>query len=311
MSKGHKGHGPAKGHDHEEHEEHVNHEAWVIPYADMLTLLMALFLVLFAIGRVDTEKFKKLAESLHQSIDGAAPSKPGEVVELQPIATTESGVLTSGGIFTQLRQMTEQEAGEKALAEQRAHESEVTAETGELRALEKQLADVAIIDGFNDSLTFRLDARGLVVAISSDKVLFQSGSATLEPAGTVLLDSVADQLKSVKFEIQVEGHTDSRPINTVRYPSNTFLSTARASSVRDYLVFAKGFDGARVHASGYADTRPIDTRNTPEAQARNRRVEIVILSNVTLTNGDPAKGNDTALSTDAATDNNVNGGTDG
>lgn len=309
MSKGHKGHGPAKGHDHEEHEEHVNHEAWVIPYADMLTLLMALFLVLFAIGRVDTEKFKKLAESLHQSIDGAAPSKPGEVVELQPIATTESGVLTSGGIFTQLRQMTEQAAGEKALAEQRAHESEVTAETGELRDLQQHLRDIAIIDGFNESLTFRLEGRGLVVAISTDKVLFQPGSADLSVDGQLLLDSVAEQIKSSKFNIAVEGHTDSLP--PARYKSNWELSSGRATGVVQYLIREKQFDPSRLSATGFADTRPLVDGDSLEARVRNRRVEIVILSNVTLTANGPAKGNDTALSTDAATDNNVNGGTDG
>jgi chemotaxis protein MotB len=310
MSKGHKGHGPAKGHDHEEHEEHVNPEAWVIPYADMLTLLMALFLVLFAIGRVDTEKFKKLAESLHQSIDGGSASKPGEVVELQPIATTEGGVLASGGIFTQMRQMTEQAAGKKALAEQRAYASEVTAETGELRALQQQLADAAKAGNFDQQVSFKLEAQGLVVAISTDKVLFQSASADLDDAGKVLLAKVAEQLKSLKFDIDIVGHTDNRSIHTGRFPSNTYLSGARASVVLDWLE-ACGVDRNRMRAVGRGDADPVDTGNSDAARAKNRRVEIVIKSNVVLQSNDAAKGNDSALSAAAATGNNVNGGTDG
>lgn len=299
MAKGHKGHGPAKGHDHEEHEEHVNHEAWVIPYADMLTLLMALFLVLFAIGRVDTEKFKKLAESLHQSIDGGTPSKPSEVVELQPIAMSEGGVLTSGGIFTQLRKMTDQAAGQKALDAQRSHDSEVTAETGQLRELQAQLGSIAVKSGHGDALTFRLEARGLVVAISTDAVLFQSGRAELALEGAGLLDVVAEQIRSSKFDIAVEGHTDSRPIHTNQYPSNWELSSARATTVLRYLVDRHGFDPMRLSASGFADSRPLVKGDSPEAMARNRRVEIVILSNVTLVGNGSTK------------NSNVNGGTDG
>ncbi|MFZ4718680.1 MAG: OmpA family protein [Ilumatobacteraceae bacterium] len=298
MAKGHKGHAPGKGHDHEEHEEHVNHEAWVIPYADMLTLLMALFLVLFAIGRVDTEKFKKLAESLHQSIDGGASPKPSEVVELQPIATTDGGVMTSGGIFTQLRKLSDQAQGAEALQAQRDQAQEVAAETDQLRGLAQQLGSAAAQDGLSDRLTFRLEGRGLVVAISTDKVLFQSGRAELEQEGMALLDVVAEQIRSNDFEYSVEGHTDSRPISTARYPSNWELSGARAASVLRYLVDRHGFDPARVHVGGYGDTRPIAEGDTPEAQAKNRRVEIVILSKVTLVDDTSTNGSNTSGGTD-------------
>lgn len=299
MGKGHGGHAPGKGHDHEEHEEHVNHEAWVIPYADMLTLLMALFLVLFAIGRVDTEKFKKLAESLHQSIDGGEPAAPSEVVELQPIATSEGGVFTSGGVFAQLRRMTEQAAGVEALETRREHQDEVTAEIDELRDIQAQLGDLALAGGFADRLTFRLEARGLVVAISTDKVLFQAGRAELEPEGMQLLDLVAAQIRSSDFDLAVEGHSDARPISTARYPSNWELSAARATTVLRYLVDRHGFDPTRLTASGFADTRPIAVGDSDAARAKNRRVEIVILSKVTLVGTTPTN------------DEHMSGGTDG
>ncbi len=296
------GHGGKKGHkheEHEEHEEHVNHEAWVIPYADMLTLLMALFLVLFAIGRTDLEKFKKLAESFREEFGGGASSQVVSISSGQsgtsPLDGGE-GVLDSNvmpanadgtgngdgtGYATptelqieQARQEAEQEAAQEALTE--------------LEQVENSIQVDAEQQGFGDKVAFRFEGRGLVLSILNSAVLFDSGQASLRPEGLAVLDSVLDALRDIPNDLAIEGHTDSRPVSNARYASNWELSTARAVSVLRYMEI-QGFDVTRLAASGYGDTHPIADNSTAEGQATNRRVEIVILSEISL---DPALGID-------------------
>ena len=116
-----------------------------------------------------------------------------------------------------------------------------------------------------------------MVTIVTDQVLFTEGQADIQPGGFQILDVVADALAPLSNDVMVEGHTDSRPISTARFPSNWELSTARATSVLRYLVEARGFPNSRISAAGYADTHPADAGDSPEALARNRRVEIIVL----------------------------------
>ena len=132
--------------------------------------------------------------------------------------------------------------------------------------------------GLTTSIGFRRESRGLIVSIVTDSVLFDEAQAAVRPAGIVILDVVADALAELPNAIVIEGHTDSRPISTARYPSNWELSTARATSVLRYLVEVRGLPGSRVAAAGYADTHPIAAGDDPVALAKNRRVEIVVLA---------------------------------
>jgi len=127
-------------------------------------------------------------------------------------------------------------------------------------------------------VTFRREDRGLVVTVVTDQVLFAAGSAELADEGNAILAVIAAPLQGVPNHITVEGHTDSRPISTPRYPSNWELSTDRATTVLRYLVSALNVPGSRISAAGYADTRNIADNATPEGRAQNRRVEIVINS---------------------------------
>ena len=262
--------------EHEEHEEHVNHEAWVIPYADMLTLLMALFLVLFAVGRTDIEKFKKLAESFRQEFGN------GGSAEIVSVGTGTSGdtpmdggdgVLDSPGLLPTAEQV------EVAIEQSEQAAAEVA--VGELDSVREHIQGLADQQGVGDKIAFRFEGRGLVLTILDDTVLFEPGQATLQPAGLSILDLVTSSLLNAGHDVAIEGHTDSRPISTSRYPSNWELSTARATSVLRYMLL-QGFDPARISASGYADTRPMADNDTPEGQAANRRVEIVIVSDIPL-----------------------------
>lgn len=262
--------------EHEEHEEHVNHEAWVIPYADMLTLLMALFLVLFAVGRTDIEKFKKLAESFRHEFGNGGSA---EIVSVGTGSTGDTPIEGGNGVLDN-PQVQPSETQIEAAVEQQQHDAAEVA-VGALDDVREEIQTLADAQGVGDKIAFRFEGRGLVLTILDDSVLFSPGQATLQPQGLGILDLVTPSLMNAPNDVAIEGHTDSRPISTSRYPSNWELSTARATSVLRYMLL-QGFDPARVSAAGYADTRPVADNATPEGQAANRRVEIVIVSDIPL-----------------------------
>lgn len=276
-----------KHHDHEEHEEHVNHEAWVIPYADMLTLLMALFLVLFAIGRVDTEKFKALAESLHQEITGASSSKSKIPISAGGGEGTQSVLNGLDVVVPTIVPDTtvpgQQQTTEQALQDLQDQREHVAATIKDLGGVQVRVEQAAVAQGVADKLEFKMEGRGLVVTIVTDQVMFASGKAELQSGGGAILDIIGKALKDTKYNIQIEGHTDSRPISNAKYASNWELSTARATNVLRYLVDHDGLSSTRLSAAGYADTHPVSTGTSDADLAKNRRVEIVILSDVILT----------------------------
>src|SRR3954452_11389129 len=267
---------------HEEHEEHVNHERWLITYADMITLLMVLFIVLFAIGQTDLKKFAQLKNSLSNSLDakgdkavlqGGAGPLDGNLGAKPAVAPT----VTGDDPQAQLAQ--------QALTEKQAHDAAVKAEQSTLQGVQDQIRQELTAHGLGDSVQFRLEARGLVVTVVTDRVLFDLGSAELRPEGRAVLDGMAPALAKLPNHIAVEGHTDNSPIHSALFTTNWELSTARATTVLRYLIDAKGFPGTRLAAAGYADQQPLVPNDTDAHRANNRRVEIVILSQV----DDPAQ----------------------
>jgi chemotaxis protein MotB len=234
---------------HEEHEEHVNHERWLITYADMITLLMVLFIVLYSISQVDLAKFEKLragmgnpAGSAGKAVleGGTGPLEGGSAPSVVSVATSNTG------------------GGPQPLA----------SAAREIAAALKQV-------GLGQSVTLRVESRGLVVSIAADHVLFDAGQAGLRPVGLRILDGLAPTLAGLPNPIRVEGHTDNVPI-AGRYPSNWELSSARASSVLRALIDGHGFDPSRFTVAGYADRRPVRPNTTAAGRAANRRVEIVV-----------------------------------
>jgi chemotaxis protein MotB len=268
-----------KKHDHEEHEEHVNHEAWVIPYADMLTLLMALFLVMWATGQTDNNKLKAVSAGFADSLgitgngrgvggegvmDGAAKPDTGAVPDIKP--TLDDG-------------KTQQDKDAyKALEQQQEAQTEKAQTDERLKEIQDKIAKAAEGTPAANDLHFRIEARGLVVSIVTEGVLFDAGSADLRPEGRQILDEVAAPLQGLTNQIAIEGHTDDRPIATGRFPSNWELSTARATSVLRYLIDAHHLGGDHLTASGYADQRPVAPGHDDASRAQNRRVDIAVLA---------------------------------
>jgi len=243
-------------------------ERWLLTYSDMITLLMALFIVMWSISAVNKSKFDQLRTSLHQ-------------------AFTHEKVLDGG------RSVLESDGADKTSAQPVVPNDPVAQRVNELRRIEQaavrkdleslqrvreQIEAYARAHGFSGQLRTSLDERGLVVRLLTDKVLFDTGRAVVKPAGLPLLRQIGALLRSppITNPVRVEGNTDNVPIHTDRFRSNWELSTARATAVLQVLLHV-GVSPSRLSAAGYADQHPAATNATAGGRKLNRRVEIVVL----------------------------------
>jgi chemotaxis protein MotB len=260
----------------EEYEEPAKHDAWVIPYADLITLLMAMFIALFASSTVDLSKFKEFAIGFNQAIGGKADT--GQTTNAAP-ANTGSGPLTGGNALRQgpaaqtsseLKNLLDQTASIRA---QRA------AQRRTLNTLQQRINDAAARLGFTGKVRTRELNNGLQVTLT-DQVLFDSGKADLQAPGLHLLSMIAGVLQSVDNPIEINGYTDNVPIAPGgEFPSNRYLSSYRADAVADFLQ-TLGVKSSRLFPAGRADLDPVASNDTPEGRALNRRVEIIVQSKV-------------------------------
>src|SRR3954471_2524556 len=268
----------------EEHEEHVNHEAWVIPYADLLTLLMAMFIALFAISTVDTSKFKDLSIGFNEALGGGkldssvfAGSNPKEDSPI-PGNGYGSGPASGGSLVASKNILTASQLSQLLNATQQLSSAKAK-EAASLTKVQQRIDARAKAAGFGKSIHTELQSRGLVVTVVTDKVLFDSGSAALRHDGAPLLGVVASAVKAVPNPVLVDGYTDDVPIATSQYPSNLFLSGARAAQVAQYFM-SLGVDEARLFPTGLGERDPLEPNDTSAGRARNRRVEIIVQSQV-------------------------------
>ncbi len=272
---GHKG---RKG-GHE--EEHENHERWLISYADMITLLMVLFVVMFAISNVDQKKFAELSAGLSDgfgaprfvALEGAVSPLNGAGPMIDPISIEVPPVGPPGGDATDL---SEEEADhEKAAAELAAAEAELA----RLDQVEAEAEAALAAEGLQDRAGFRITEEGLVIVLFADDVFFASGSATIQPTGDRVIDTLAPVLTRSGGEVSAEGHANSVPVGPGSiYPSNWELSAARAAAVARHLVEVNGLPGPLVDATGYGDTRPLVPPSDPTSVTTNRRVDLLLRS---------------------------------
>jgi len=270
--------------------EEGSSERWLLTYADMITLLMALFMVLFSISSVNISKYQTLQKSLKAAFSGnilpggkavaqqGATDNSAQVpssVELQaiePVATEGSSSLqnsTAHGTSS----ATAASSSSAAAAAKEAAAQRVAAEFAHIK---QELEAYASSHGFAKSVQATIEARGLVIRVLTDDLLFASGQATLDTRATGLLGEIGALLNvDQTHPISVEGNTDNVPIHSSLFPSNWQLSTARASTVVQFLI-AHGVGADRLTASGNAEQRPADSNTTAAGRARNRRVVIVM-----------------------------------
>ena len=220
-------------------EEHENLERWLVSYADFMTLLFATFVVLYALAQSDVNTFKNIEEALKKAFS-------------QNIFDNQTSIMD----------------GQDSILE---------GQQGAMNPLMLEYMDKLKKDG----LSAEIDDKGLIIRLNEHALQFVPGSAELNEKSYETLSKVAKIIKE-KFAIhyiEVEGHTDSDPVSSTKYPSNWELSSARASSVIRYLIQNHGFNKDIFIATGLADTIPVVLNTTPANKAKNRRVEIIILKN--------------------------------
>ncbi len=228
----------------ESHEmESAGMMRWLLTYADMLTLLFALFVILYSMSQVDQEKLRQLAMAL-----GNAFGVKGQVSILNSGATTDTKPVTMEKSQVQLT--TTMQKVQKWILQQK---------------LER---DVKV----------RFNERGLVISLMTDKVLFNSGSAAILPKTKLILSDLAEIIKQTTNPLVIEGHTDDMPVNNpdAKYKDNWEISTARAVAVLKYLE-TKGVSPDRMSAAGYAEYKPLVPNIDEITRAKNRRIDIVLL----------------------------------
>lgn len=241
----------------DQRETQDNHDRWLVSYADFITLLFAFFVVMYAISSVNEGKYRVLSDSLvsafsNKSVNSDQPvnsSLPPAIIEL-PIKKTVAAIDPSSEIkLIQKKKM-------KRMAKDIIQALAPLVQDGKVRVTQSTL--------------------GITVEINAS-VLFSPGQAQLAESSAATLRAVAKVVRGHGHEMHVEGHTDNLSINTIHYPSNWELSTARASSVVR-LFIENGVDARRLTALGYGENRPVALNDTKEGRARNRRVTIMIMS---------------------------------
>src|SRR4051794_26654196 len=235
----------------------------------MITLLMVLFIVLFAIGQTDLKKFAQLRDSLNNSLGG----KGGN-----PVFQGGAGPLQGALNIAPKDKLGVQEVS-AAFEQQQQHEAAIQAQDKTFDAAKAEIRQQLTKVGLGSTVQFHKESRGLVVTVVSDRVLFDPGSAVLRPEGIQVLNGMAPALVNLPNPVTIEGHTANRPISSALLPTHQETTTARATSVLRYLV-TKSVPGNRLAAAGYADQKPIAANDTEAHRAENRRVEVVINSDV-------------------------------
>ena len=274
-------------HRRKKHEEHTNHESWAIPYGDLVTLLLAFFVVMYAISSVNAGKYRVLSDSLFAAFRGSPRT-------LQPIQVGEKQVGTGADLNATVVQQTvldgraqsrlapvpvnvgmPKTAGNSELASAHLPAQAIAA----AQALSRVADEVArAMDQLvqKDMVTIRRNDFWIEVEMRTD-ILFPSGSARLADDAVAIIEHLGSVLAPFPNPIRVEGHTDNKPIKTAVFYSNWELSAARAGSVVRVLS-THGVAAERLAVIGYGEQRPIKPNDTPDGRNANRRVVVVILS---------------------------------
>ncbi len=245
-------------------EEHENLDRWLVSYADFITLLFAFFVTMYAISRVDEKKLGSVVESLQRALGSTFLIQMNRQ-EPGAFQTSSKPLEVSVVSATEKAQAAAKEDFEKLAAEIKNNMEQGIKNLG-------QEEQVSLTE-----LKFIIDKRGLVLRFS-ERFFFPSGDASIRPEVLPTLNVLAQSLEKIPNHIRIEGHTDSVPICTPRFPSNWELSTARATSIVRYFLTHFKFEPNQLSAAGYGEFRPIAGNETADGRMQNRRVDIVILS---------------------------------
>ena len=239
------------------HQEEEGGEAWLLPYSDLMTLLLAVFIVLFAVSKIDAKKAQEMSDQFAGAMMDKNYNSQG--------TGTGSGNGSGGGggpLNVDTKSELESFFGEYELKK--------------LEALKVELDEKIHTDGMDQSASTMIDMRGLVIRLNN-AVLFESGSAEIKKHEETL-NEVANILNTADNYIRIEGHTDNTPIRRRPYASNWELSTARAVNVVKLFINKNNFPPEKLIAVGYGEYKPVADNETAEGRSSNRRIDIIVLS---------------------------------
>jgi chemotaxis protein MotB len=239
----------AKKH-HEDHEE-KHDERWLVSYADFITLLMVLFVILYSMGQIDVKKYKTLAESMRSafSVGGAA-----QIVDNQ--------INQAGG--------NSEDGSSKPIVVPGIPEGPTQSEE-----VAGQLTSMLSSQNLGSAVSVQTNIEGVLISLS-ERLVFKDGQAELPPESFAVLDTIIEMVKPISNKIRLIGHTNNIPSSSAQYPSNWELSLARSMSVARYMINA-GVAPDRFIVSGQGEFAPVFPNDTPQHQELNARVEIIIV----------------------------------
>lgn len=224
-------------------------DLWLVTYSDMVTLLLAFFVLLLSFSTVDIERFERTILSLQQAL----------------------GILTGGRTM-----VSEPDVDMGSISDRHHRQYLQSLQAYQLLSVRMQIQESLEETGLHEEVDLSLTERGLVLRFA-DQVLFARGHAEILLSAARILDSLLPVLEEIPNLLRIEGHTCDLPINTARFPSNWELSGARATNVLQYMLANSGIHPERLSASGYGEYRPVASNDDAEGRARNRRVDVVIL----------------------------------
>jgi len=235
-------------------EEHENHERWLVSYADFITLLFAFFTILYATSQKDMSKAQEFQKSIQKAFKSYVDfgGNQGKFVDNQ----------TATAIIPPPIDVVPLEGGPQETQDFVEREIE--------KALGESDEKIYISD-------IRSDSEGVHVSLASS-TFFDPGEALIKAQALPALEKICQVVVKLNRRLLIEGYTDNVPIHTARFPSNWELSATRASTIVRYMIARYRFDPSKLAAIGYADQRPLSPNDTPEHRAKNRRIDILIVT---------------------------------
>lgn len=218
-----------------------NSERWLLTYSDLITLLMVLFVILYASSNIDKDKYKEVATSFREAL------------------------YTENSSEVSIYDNTSSDSGEDDLSDEE-----------KLEKVQNNIEETIEKLGLDKNVTSVMEEGGILISIN-DSLLFDSGEADLKDQYKTELFKIAEALKQVPNDIQVKGYTDNVPIKSSKYNSNWQLSSIRAANVVEFLMNSCGISGERLSAAAYGEYSPAKDNSTSEGRAFNRRVNILVL----------------------------------
>lgn len=242
-------------------ESHMD-ETWLIPYADLLTLLLALFIVLFSLSEIDAQKISKMANAFNVAFRGGAGVLQFEQVIPPTTINPRNNPPGQSENFDQ-----------KEIEQLRKYQKE----NEQLSNIQKEMNQYIAQNSLEGQLQTSLTSEGLLLTIG-EKALFDSGKADILPEARQIAQKISAILEqSFPHEVSISGHTDNRPIHNAQFQSNWDLSTARAVNFLNVILENKKLVPEKFRVIGYGEYRPIGDNRTEKGRALNRRVEVLVV----------------------------------